>query len=104
VAPTGATVKEKIMSGGGSFTSDQSSAHATATAQMVGTGRRARLTSIQGKGNSASGSIIFRSGGATGTIIATYLFDMYLPGSGILFEDGIHATIAGTGGVTITFT
>jgi hypothetical protein len=26
------------------------------------------------------------------------------PGNGILFEDGIHATIANTGGVTITFT
>ena len=97
------------MSGGGSFTSDQSVAHATATAQMVAQNRRARLTSIQGKGNSASGSIIFKSGGASGTVIATYLFgeeglDMYLPGSGILFEDGIHATISGTGGVTITFT
>ena len=97
------------MSGGGSFTSDQGSAHATATAQMVATGRRARLTSIQGKGNSASGSIIFKSGGGSGTTVATYLFgeeglDMYLPGSGILFEDGIHATISGTGGVTITFT
>jgi len=97
------------MSGGGSFTSDQGSAHATATAQMVATGRRARLTSIQGKGNSASGSITFKSGGASGTVIATFLFgeeglDMYLPGSGILFEDGIHATISGTGGVTITFT
>jgi len=97
------------MSGGGSFTSDQSVAHATSTAQMVAQNRRARLTSIQGKGNSASGSIIFKSGGASGTVIATYLFgeeglDMYLPGSGILFEDGIHATISGTGGVTITFT
>jgi hypothetical protein len=100
--------------GGSSFSSDQSVAHATATAQMVavgGTGKtnRTRLTSIQAKGNSASGSIIFRSGGATGDIIATYLFgeeglDMYLPGNGILFEDGIHATISGTGGVTITFT
>jgi hypothetical protein len=100
--------------GGSSFSSDQSVAHATATAQMVavgGTGKtnRTRLTSIQGKGNSASGSIIFRSGGATGDVIATYLFgeeglDMYLPGNGILFEDGIHATISGTGGVTITFT
>ena len=63
---------------------------------------------IQAKGN-ASGSIIFRTGGATGTIIATYLFgteglDMYLPGNGIFFAEGIHATIAGTGGVTITFT
>ena len=97
------------MSGGGSFTSDQSVKHSTSTEQMVPTGRRARLTSIQGKGNSTSGSIIFRTGGATGTIIATYLFgeeglDMYLPGSGILFDDGIHATIAATGGVTITFT
>jgi|TARA_Y100000033_G_scaffold3985_1_gene3372 hypothetical protein len=95
--------------GGGSFSSDQSSAHATSTAQMVATGKRARLTSIQGKGNSASGSVIFRSGGATGSVIATYLFgeeglDMYLPGNGILFEEGIHATISGTGGVTITFT
>ena len=102
------------MSGGGSFTSDQSSAHATSTAQMVaqgGTGKtnRVRLTSIQAKGNSASGSIIFKSGGSSGDTKATYLFgeeglDMYLPGSGILFEDGIHATIGGTGGVTITFT
>jgi len=97
------------MAGGGSFSSDQSVAHATSTAQMVPTTRRARLTSIQGKGNSASGSIIFRTGGATGDVIATYLFgeeglDMYLPGSGILFVEGIHATIAGTGGVTITFT
>jgi len=99
--------------GGSSFTSDQSSAHATSTAQMVavgGTGltNRTRLTSIQAKGN-ASGSIIFKSGGASGTTIATYLFgteglDMYLPGSGILFKDGIHATIAGTAGVTITYT
>ena len=99
--------------GGSSFTSDQSSAHATSTAQMVavgGTGltNRCRLTSIQAKGN-GSGSIIFKSGGVSGTTIATYLFgteglDMYLPGSGILFKDGIHATIAGTAGVTITYT
>ena len=94
--------------GGSSFSSDQSVAHATGTAQMVAQNQRARLTSIQGKG-ATNGSIIFRSGGATGTIIATYLFDtegldMYLPGNGILFLDGIHATIANTTGVTITFT
>ena len=89
------------MSGGGSFTSDQGSAHAIATAQMVPTTRRARLTSIQAKGN-ASGSIIFKSGGASGTTVAG--LDMYLPGSGILFVEGIHATIAGTAGVTISFT
>jgi len=96
------------MSGGGSFTSDQSVAHATSTVQMVPTTKRARVTSIQGKGN-ASGSIILRTGGATGTVIATYLFGTeglseYVPGSGILFVEGVHATIAGTAGVTITFT
>ena len=53
--------------------------------------------------------LFFKSGGASGTTIATFLFgeeglDMFIPGSGILFEDGIHATIGGTGGVTITFT
>ena len=94
--------------GGSSFSSDQQVAHATATAQMVPVGGRVRLTSILGKG-ATNGSIIFRSGGATGDVIATYLFDtegldMYLPGNGILFEDGIHATIANTAGVTITFT
>ena len=96
------------MSGGGSFTSDQSVAHATSTAQMVPTTKRARVTSIQGKGN-ASGSIILRTGGATGDIVATYLFGTeglseYVPGSGILFVNGVHATISGTTGVTITFT
>jgi len=96
------------MAGGGSFSSDQSVAHATSTAQMVATGRRSRLTSVQAKGGTNC-SVIFRSGGATGTIIATFLFDsegldMYFPGNGIVFEDGIHATIATTGGVTITFT
>ena len=94
--------------GGSSFSSDQSSAHATATAQMVAIGGRARLTSIQAKG-ATNGSIIFRSGGATGDVIATFLFDtegleVYVPGNGIFFTDGIHATIANTAGVTITFT
>ena len=94
--------------GGSSFSSDQSSAHATSTAQMVAVGGRARLTSIQAKGAS-NGSIIFRSGGATGDVIATFLFDtegleVYVPGNGIFFTDGIHATIANTAGVTITFT
>ena len=94
--------------GGSSFSSDQSVAHAIATAQMVPVGGRARLTSIQAKGAS-NGSIIFRSGGATGDVIATFLFDtegleVYVPGNGIFFTDGIHATIANTAGVTITFT
>ena len=94
--------------GGSSFSSDQSVAHATATAQMGAIGGRARLTSIQAKG-ATNGSIIFRSGGGSGDVIATFLFDtegleVYVPGNGIFFADGIHATIANTAGVTITFT
>jgi len=101
------------MSGGGSFTSDQSVAHVTSTNQMVpvgGTGKtnRTRLTSVQAKGGTDC-SIVFKSGGASGTTIATFLFDsegldLFVPGSGILFKDGVHATLTNTGGVTITFT
>jgi|TARA_A100001391_G_scaffold38608_1_gene21341 hypothetical protein len=96
------------MSGGGSFTSDQSVAHAIADGQMVATGKRARVTSIQAEG-AASSSIILKSGGASGTAIATYKFgteglDMYIPGSGILFEDGVYLDLTATPGVTITYT
>ena len=45
------------MSGGGSFTSDQTVAHATADGQMVATGKRTRVTSIQAEG-AASSSIV----------------------------------------------
>ena len=92
-----------------SYSSDQTTLNlATIGADTLSRAGRARVTSIQGKGN-ASGSIILRTGGATGTVIATYLFGTeglseYVPGSGILFVEGVHATIAGTAGVTITFT
>ena len=96
------------MSGGGSFSSDQGNAHATATAQLVATGRRARVTSIQGEGI-ASALLVFRSGGATGDVIATYGFgteglDLYITGSGILFEEGVHVTVTNCPNVSITFT
>ena len=96
------------MSGGGSFSSDQGNAHATATAQLVATGRRARVTSIQGEGI-ASALLVFRSGGATGDVIATYGFgteglDIFVPGEGIRFETTVHATISGTGSVTLGYT
>ena len=99
--------------GGSSFSSDQSVAHATATAQMVavgGTGKtnRTRLTSIQGEGI-ASALLVFKSGGASGSTIATYGFgvdglSVYVPGNGILFEDGIHVAVTNCPNVSITFT
>ena len=48
------------MSGGGSFTSDQSVAHATADGQMVATGRRARVTYIQAEGAASSSVVLNR--------------------------------------------
>ena len=91
-----------------SDSSDQQVAHATADAQMVPLGQRARLTGIQAEGASGS-KIIFKSGGAAGTTIATFKFgtegiDFYVPGSGILFEDGVYLDLTATPGVTITFT
>ena len=96
------------MSGGGSFTSDQTVAHSTADGQMVATGKRTRVTSIQAEG-AASSSIVLKSGGASGTVVATYKFgteglDMYIPGSGIFFEEGVYLDLTNTPGVTITFT
>ena len=90
------------------YTSDQLVANATADAQMVPTGQRARITGIQAEG-AAGSKIVFKSGGATGTVIATFEFgtegiDFYVPGSGILFEEGIYLDLTATPSVTITFT
>jgi hypothetical protein len=75
---------------------------------MVPTGQRARITGIQAEG-AGSSTIVFKSGGASGTVIATFKFgsegiDFYVPGSGILFEDGVYLDLTATPGVTITFT
>ena len=91
-----------------SYSSDQQVAHATADAQMVPQGQRARITGIQAEG-AASSSIIFKSGGAAGTVVATFEFgtegiDFYVPGSGILFDNGIYLDLTATPSVTITFT
>ena len=90
------------------YTSDQLVANATADGQMVATGQRARMTGIQAEG-AAGSKIIFKSGGAAGSVIATFEFgtegiDFYAPGSGILFEEGIYLDLTATPSVTITFT
>ena len=91
-----------------SYSSDQLVANATADGQMVPTGQRARMTGIQAEGATGS-KIIFKSGGAAGSVIATFEFgtegiDFYVPGSGILFEEGIYLDLTATPSVTITFT
>jgi len=66
------------------------------------------LQGIQAEG-AAGSKIVFKSGGAAGTVIATFEFgtegiDFYVPGSGILFEEGIYLDLTATPSVTITFT
>ena len=90
------------------YTSDQLVAHSTTDGQLVPTTQRARITGIQAEGASSS-SVVFKSGGAAGTVIATFKFgaegiNYYVPGSGILFEEGVYLDLTATPGVTITFT
>ena len=96
------------MAGGGSFTSDQQAAHATGDGQLVPATQRARVTYIQAAGV-ASGGVILKTGGSSGTVLATYLFDVdglsvYVPGSGILFEEGVYVDLTSTPGVTLLYT
>ena len=90
------------------YTSDQLVAHATGDGQMVPTTQRARITGIQAEG-AASSSVVFKSGGSGWTTIATFKFgtegiNYYVPGSGILFDEGVYLDLTNTPGVTITFT
>ncbi len=99
------------MSGGGSFTSDQQAIHKGAGTHVMRLGRN-RITSVQAKGH-ASGQVEFHDTTTTGAVASgnlklKYVFgtegiDIYMPGSGVLFKDGIVVVIANSS-VTITHT
>ena len=96
------------MAGGGSFSSDQQVAHTAVDAQVVPTTQRARVTYVQAAGV-ASGAVSLKNGGSTGTVLATFKFDVdglsvYVPGSGILFEEGVYVDLTSTPGVTLLYT
>ena len=75
---------------------------------------RARITSIQGLGIASSTLLLYNAAtpgaAAAGNLVATYKFgeeglEVYIPGSGILFDQGIVYNLAGAGGsVTVTIT
>jgi len=93
---------------GGTFTSDQQVAHTAVDAQVVPTTQRARVTYVQAAGV-ASGAVSLLNGGSTGTVLATFKFDVdglsvYVPGSGILFDEGVYVDLTTTPGVTIIYT
>ena len=75
-------------------------------------GARTRITSIQGLGIAGSTLTLYDSADAAapGTAVAVYKYgteglEVYIPGSGIKFENGIVYNLAGSGGsVTVTIT
>ena len=85
---------------------------ATVGANTLARGARTRITSIQAKGIASSTLILYDSADAStpGTAVATYNYgteglEVYIPGSGIKFENGIVYNIDGAGGsVTVTIT
>ena len=95
------------MAGGGSFYGDQQSAHATGDGQLVT--NRARVTSIQAKGIATSEVKLYDGTSASGTLKLDYIFgteglNQLLPGSGVVFNDGVYLDLTNTTGVTITYT
>ena len=103
------------MSGGGSFSSDQTTLNlATIGAATLARAGRARITSIQGKGIASSTLLLYDAAtagaAAAGNLVATYNYgteglEVYVPGSGILFKNGIVFNLAGaSGSVTLTIT
>ena len=98
-----------------SFSSDQTTLNlAVIAADTLSRVGRARITSIQGYGVAASTLKLYNvataGAAAAGNLIATYKFgteglEVYVPGSGILLDQGIVYNLAGAGGsVTLTIT
>ena len=103
------------MSGGGSFSSDQTTLNlAVIGANTSARAGRARITSIQAKGIASSTLELYNAATAgaagAGNLVATYNFgeeglEVYVPGSGILFTNGIVYNLAGAAGsATVTIT
>ena len=97
------------------YTSDQTTLNlATIGADTLSRAGRARVTSIQAKGIASSTLLLYNvataGAAAAGNLVATYNFgteglEVYVPGSGILFDTGIVYNLAGAGGsVTLTIT
>ena len=104
------------MAGGGSFLSDQKFTTITADGNfktITGGGTNlgpCRVTYIQAAG-AASSVVVLRdiSSGSTGAKVfeadfGTEGLDIYVPGNGIRFENGVHATMTNTGSLTIGYT
>jgi len=100
-----------------SFSSDQTTLNKTTGAASVLLAARARVTSIQGRGEAGSvlslHDVADAGDAAAGNLKAIYRYEtegleVYVPGSGILFQNGVCATLTQTtgtdGSVTLTIT
>jgi len=95
-------------------TSDQTTLQMDTASITLLRAARTRVTSIQGEGIAGSQLLLHDSAttgdAAAGNLKATYNYgteglEVYVPGSGILFQDGVCGTLTGTGGsVTLTIT
>jgi len=104
------------MSGGGSFSSDQTTLNLTVIgADTLARLGRARITSIQGEGIAGSTLLLYDniSAAEVGTdpkLVATYNYNtegltVFVPGNGILCSTGVCYNLAGAAGsVTLTIT
>ena len=101
------------MAGGGSFSSDQTTINmAVITTNTLARTGRCRVTSIQGEGIAGAILVLYDSvdTSSLGTAVATYNYgteglSVYVPGSGILFKNGICYHLTGAlGSVTVTIT
>lgn len=87
---------------------DVLSAHTEATGTMVSA--RTRLKGYQCISGGTAGDIIFRDGGASGTIrlrfnigTGTQPIGLPIPGQGILFNTDIHVTLPTAAKVTVFY-
>ena len=99
------------------FTSDQTTVTKTTGAVSLIRAARTRVTSIQGRAEAGSVLLLHdvatAGDAAAGNLKATYRWEtegiqLYIPGSGIVFKNGVCATLTQTAGVdgsvTLTIT
>ncbi len=99
------------------FTSDQTTLNTATTSATVLRAARTRVTSIQGRAEAGSVLLLHdvatAGDAAAGNLKATYRWEtegiqLYIPGSGIVFKNGVCATLTQTAGVdgsvTLTIT
>jgi hypothetical protein len=88
---------------------DVLSSHVEATGTVVTT--RTRIKGYQGLSGGTAGDIIFRDGGASGTIRLQFNvpantnnpFSTLIPGEGILFYTDVHVTLPTASKITVFY-